>query len=117
MEAAITVECSRLAGELEGLQGCINGDAVHLSPGSAVSMRSLVLDAHVDWLLEQPLSVQSHGAYHRELDQLRVRSLIGVCPPAARAVAGCPPPVRGADLVEGTGRPRGDVVALQPRVH
>ena len=82
MEAAITVECSRLAGELEGLQGCINGDAVHLSPGSAVSMRSLVLDAHVDWLLEQPLSVQSHGAYHRELDQLRVRSLIGVCPPA-----------------------------------
>ena len=85
MEAAITTECSQLAGELEGLQGCINGTAVHLSPGSAGSMRSLVLDAHVDWLLEQPLSVQSHGAYHRELDQLRVRSLIGVCPPAARA--------------------------------
>ena len=83
MEAAITTECSQLAGELEGLKGCMDGTAsmAHLSPGSAGSMRSLVLDAHVDWLLEQPLSVQSHAAYHRELHELRSRELIGVCLP------------------------------------
>ena len=79
-ESAVTAECSRPAGKLEGLHECIGGTgtAVHLSPGSAHSVRrvrSLVLEAHVDWLLEQPLSIKAHALYHEAITKLVDRCL------------------------------------------
>jgi hypothetical protein len=75
---ALSCVVSELRSELSALAEMNTSDGpAPLSPGSLGTIRSALMDAHVNWLSNHQFSVQLHSRYFRMAQEMFTDGLIG----------------------------------------